>query len=277
MHLPQATATPAIHILSGLLPIKALLDKQTLTQFVSFIRDPSTKEAHIIKRQALMKGEKSHSYVVLVKELLSTYNLPTIFYLINRVPSKWAWKNTVKQHVADHWVESIKEQADTMSTLKYLYVEGFKPKQLHPLWTPYDITHIGVMRSCNMAKIVVGRYYLEDDYAKFKGGPASCKLCTKDKGNLRHFVLTCTALEEVRAQHLSKIRVILHGIHVEEGYDLLQGILDPQVLNPDMAPDTLVELIDLSKQLLYKLHQRRSTLLGNPRPLPHDSTPQCTQ
>ena len=66
MHLPQSTAIPALHILSGLLPIKALLDKQTLTQFVSFLRDPSTKESQILNRQAVMKGENSHSYVITV-------------------------------------------------------------------------------------------------------------------------------------------------------------------------------------------------------------------
>ena len=146
MHLPQSTA---IHILSGLLPIKALLDKQTLTQVVTFLRDPSTKESQILKRQAVMKGANSHSCVISVRELLSTYNLPTIFDLIDNIPSQREWKKSVNCNVTNHWTDLIKEQATTMVTLKHLYIEGFRPKSMHPLWTTSDTTRIGIIRSCN--------------------------------------------------------------------------------------------------------------------------------
>ena len=35
-----------------------------------------------------MKGANSHSCVIPVRELLSTYNLPTIFDLIDNIPSQ---------------------------------------------------------------------------------------------------------------------------------------------------------------------------------------------
>ena len=101
---------------------------------------------------------------IAVRELLSTYNPPTIFDLIDNIQSQ---RESVTCNVTDHWTELIKEQAKAKVTLKYLHIEGFRPKSMHPLWTPNDTTHIGIIRSCNMAKVIVGRYYLEVDYAKF--------------------------------------------------------------------------------------------------------------
>ena len=169
-------------------------------------------------------------------------------------------------NVTNHWTDLIKEQATAMVTLKHLYIEGFRPKSMHPLWTTSETTRIGIIRSCNMAKVIVGRYYLEVDYAKFKGGPSTCRLCTLADGNLRHFVLICPALSEARDDHLQKITSIVCKIQGSNDWDILQMMLDPQVVNSDIQPGTLEELRDLSKQLLLKLHQRRSILLGNLRP-----------
>ena len=91
-----------------------------------------------------------------------------------------------------------------------------------------------------MAKLLVGRYYLEVDYAKFKGGPSTCRLCALADGNLRHFVLTCSALSEARCDHLQKITSIICKIQGNNPWDILQIILDPQVIISDIQPGILL-------------------------------------
>ena len=47
----------------------------------------------------------------------------------------------------------------------------------------------------------------------------------------------------------------------------MQVILDVQVLEEEMAPETIAEVNELSKLLLLKLHKRRSAIL-QPAPSP---------
>ena len=86
----------------------------------------------------------------------------------------------------------------------------------------------------------------------FKGGPSTCRLCTLAGGNLRDFVLTCSALSEARDNHLTKIASIVCNIQGNNHRDILQMILDPQVINSDIQPDTLEELLRISRRRIVR-------------------------
>ena len=270
MHLPKATATPALHILSGVLPVKALLDRQTLTQCVNFLRDADTKESQIIRRQMAVKGMDSHSYVVLVRELLAEYDLPSVFVIAEDTPSKYAWKKKVTDKINKHWIQALRDDANLMSSLKYMCVDSLKVGAMHAVWTTNNDTKAETLRACNKAKILVGRYYLETDYARFSRSSPSCKLCGCPLGDLQHFVLSCPALSTARDHYLQKIYSI--AINLSGKPDIsstwfMQVILDVQVLEEEMAPETIAEVNELSKLLLLKLHKRRSAIL-QPAPSP---------
>ena len=265
MHLPKTTAVPALHILSGVLPIKALLDKQSLSQFANFTRHATTKEAQIIQRQIAMKGPTSHSYVIHIKELLSLYDLPSVYDLCCNIPSKYTWKRMVRARVANHWTKTLLEQAELMSSLKYLHLKNLHIGVLHPVWRYCERRKIDILRASIKVKILVGRYYLEADHAKFTGGSTKCQLCDADIGDLQHFVLHCPNLSSVRDDTLQKIRRIAPTPHVDgertESW-LMQLIIDSSAI-PECTVDlqTSREIEDLSRQLLFKLHQRRASLL----------------
>ena len=83
-------------------------------------------------------------------------------------------------------------------------------------------------------------------------------------------MLSCPALSTARDHYLQKIYSI--AINLSGKPDIsstwfMQVILDVQVLEEEMAPETIAEVNELSKLLLLKLHKRRSAIL-QPAPSP---------
>ena len=50
-HLPKSTATPALYLLAGVLPVEAVVHIKTLTFFVSLITRLHSVERQIVERQ----------------------------------------------------------------------------------------------------------------------------------------------------------------------------------------------------------------------------------
>ncbi|CAC5371114.1 unnamed protein product [Mytilus coruscus] len=84
LSLPTSTATPAIYILSGQLPIEGQIHKKILSLFGNICRQPhDSLEKQIAYRQLLMKTDDSHSWFIIVKTILAKYNLPSALYLLD--------------------------------------------------------------------------------------------------------------------------------------------------------------------------------------------------
>ena len=270
MNLPTGTANAALHILTGVLPVEALLHKQTLTQFANFIRDEESKEAKIISRQVVMKDNTSCSTVTYVKELLAIYDLPSVYDLLTDKPSKYAWKKLVTAQLRARWTKLIQREAELKPTLKFLNISAFRVGELHPVWKTCSNRKIDIIRSCNKAKLLVGRYYLEEDHAKFRrGGSALCLLCGAARGDLPHFLIHCPKLEKARETHLHNIiAVAAAALMLPEVARVSESLLIQLLVDCTAIPelvgkgDAAIEVEHLSRLLLYKLHQCRAVLLA---------------
>ena len=77
LSLPVKVADPAIYLLSGTLPIDAMIYHRVLTFFgnISRLSDSST-EKRLAERQLAVKSLDSHSWFVVVKKLWIRYGLP---------------------------------------------------------------------------------------------------------------------------------------------------------------------------------------------------------
>lgn len=65
LSLPQTVADPAVYILSGAIPLEAVIHSRALTLFGSICRlDESTKEKRLARRQLSVKSDSGNSWFV---------------------------------------------------------------------------------------------------------------------------------------------------------------------------------------------------------------------
>ena len=101
-----------------------------------------------------MKDHRSTSWVVHIKELLTKYDLLSVF---QSPPSKSTWKKQVKKSVEKFWLTKLKDEASQMATLEYLNTTKYLFGKLHPIWhyIPYNRTAIHVLQACTLVKFKV--------------------------------------------------------------------------------------------------------------------------
>ena len=92
-HMPKSTAIPAVHLLSGTLPIEGVLHINVLTLFRNAIANdhdnpPSIYMRELLTRQLAMKDGASASWASYVKTLLVKYGLPSSSQLLENPPEK---------------------------------------------------------------------------------------------------------------------------------------------------------------------------------------------
>ena len=93
LSLPSTVAHPAIYLLSGMLPIEAVLHKRILSLFCNITRLPEDSvDLHLAKHQLEIKSFSSHSWFIVVKKILIKYELPSPVELIETPPRKFLWK-----------------------------------------------------------------------------------------------------------------------------------------------------------------------------------------
>ena len=123
------------------------------------------------------------------------------------------------------------------------------------------------------AKILVGRYTLQEDMAKYKNSDPTCLLCRMEQENLHQFILKCPALETPRLKHITCLQKELTA-HLGEEFAmqftptsplLLKCIVDPTcMLEHYQIPEKAIRQIETSAgKLCYSLHTLRTSLIGN--------------
>ena len=76
LSLPVNVADSAVYILTGTLPVEAVLHKRVLTLFGNICRLPQTSIGRqLADRQLSVKSYGSHSWFIAVKEIFNRYNL----------------------------------------------------------------------------------------------------------------------------------------------------------------------------------------------------------
>ncbi|MEW8548000.1 MAG: reverse transcriptase domain-containing protein [Candidatus Thiodiazotropha sp.] len=270
LSLPSTAADPAIYLLSGMLPVEAVLHKRILSLFGNITRLPDDSvELRLAKRQLEIKSFSSHSWFVAVKKVLVKYDLPDAVELIQAPPGKFFWKRQCNRSINDYWKDRIISQAKLYSSLKYLS-KSFKIGKCHPAVKPHDLSIRDINRIPVMNKILTGTYILQTNRVKFNQNEVNptCQLCNSTDETLQHFVIDCKYLKSVRDPVLFDIKKLIKDLleicPEAARYSLLQLIVDCGVVS-DLYPvkdlNQLSECIDLiyyhSRRLLFVLHAER--------------------
>ena len=154
-----------------------------------------------------MKTDQSKSWVAHVKNLLHRYSLPSIPDLISKMPSRLKWKEVVKKAVENGVREDLKAEALTRTSLCNLnptFTKTLHNATLH-IRNPREVTRATI--KCQM---LTGTYKLQTLRLRFKQTTSdTCITCGEGSEDLKHMLLHCEPLEEVRRKYLSRIISIL--------------------------------------------------------------------
>ena len=120
---PSYTATPAVYLLAGILPIEGLLHLRMLSLLGMIFRSENHTLINISLRQST-KPSNSKSWFAKIATLLIQYNLPSILEVAEAKLSKNIWKKQCKQAVCGFWSAQLKEKASSMSTLDNLNIRS---------------------------------------------------------------------------------------------------------------------------------------------------------
>lgn len=273
-HLPDGTSNVAVLMLLGILPVQAIVERRALVFFVSLIEDPTSIEAKIVHRQLAVKDCTSHSWLIYLKKCFTKYDLPSPHSLLLNPPEKRTWKKIVKDQVSRFWLEQMLQEAGTKATLLNVNLSLTVPGRLHHVWETTPLAPMDILRANVKVKILVGRYYLQADQARFKGLNPTCTLCSEADEDLQHFVITCPVLRDIRIGYWSSFKLYVDGMPDKgpDGTDwealirdpkrLVKFILDPTLVFPNLNSALLTQIESETRRYLFALHSRRVVLLG---------------
>ena len=107
LSLPVTVADPAVYILSGIIPIEAVIHKRALVLFGSLCRlDEDSVEKRVACRQLCVKSFESNSWLTAVRKMFLRYDLPDCWNVVDTPPSKLPWKSLVHKHVNAYlWID----------------------------------------------------------------------------------------------------------------------------------------------------------------------------
>ena len=106
-----------------------------LITFVRLIRDPTTAEYNIIKRQVVIKDINSKSWTVDIRKLLHKFNLPSCHDLLRNTPKKEAWQYEVKKAVSGYYSVKLKKELEKQSSTRYINPCACSLSKPHNIWS----------------------------------------------------------------------------------------------------------------------------------------------
>ena len=119
--LPNNVASIAPYLLLGLWPIQATIEMRALSLFRSMCSEQDSISFNVIQRQLVMKNPDASSWVIKVNDLLSKYDLPSAFQLLDDLPTKFMWKRRISAAISSYWTKRYLELASMYSSLKFNY------------------------------------------------------------------------------------------------------------------------------------------------------------
>ena len=180
----------------------------------------------------------------------------------------------MKRHIYS-FIENEWRQTDK-SSLRFLNVKTLSVGKVHHSWLSVPNDTKAVKRAYPKIRLLSGTYILQENRARFNQYVVNtcCPLCGTGAEDRVHFLAVCPKLAESRHGFMNKLGSILRTktsesnirLVTENPQYLTQVILDISVL----AKDGLIEidnamlllLENWSRNVCFKLHQKRSEILG---------------
>ena len=279
LRLSEKAPIPALHFLTGEIPIIAKIHRDVFGLFFNVWINPQTKVHDIVKYLLESAPTNSNTWSIHLKNLAVMYEIEDPFALITKKPpSKEAFKTHISAKITSYWEKALRRAASSNSKMEFLNVslKGLNG-QVHPALTGvYSTKDVPKLRA--HIKLLCSDIVTYERRAKYCGGSPHCRLCNLDqcsenrpKEDTCHILIECPTFQETRERIINEMRLICK----ESSYDLssvfgcntllTQFILDctslylPTRISPE---DPLCRCIfNLSRDLCYSICSQRSRML----------------
>ena len=265
--LPLRTATSAVYLLLGALPIEAELHKRHLSLLHNILTTNNTTIRDLSTRQIAINLDNSKSFFSRVQDILDIYQLPHIRELKFNNLSKEQWKIQIKNAVNKFWTEHFQSEAREKSTLKYLNIDSLKIGSTHQVWSTLESTVSEVRMGITKCRMLTGTYLLQSNKHKFSKSneSATCKCCGLGDEDVIHMLLECPALYVQRKQYFSNVKSMVSDCiglgQWEETFNnktnLVQLILDSSKLPIFHNKPEYLKIVRATTELCHNLHVAR--------------------
>ena len=105
--LPQRTASAAVYMLLGALPLEAELHKSQLSLFHSVVVSENECLKSLVQRQLAFSFNNQNSFFFMVSNVLDKFDLPSLSQLVCSNLSKLQWKRTYIRAINSFWTKSL--------------------------------------------------------------------------------------------------------------------------------------------------------------------------
>ncbi len=179
LSLPERVADAAVYSMSGVLPIRAVIDRNALTLFGSILRKEDSIEYQLCRRQLAVKPITSSSWFVRIRQLLCQYDLPGAYDLLDDPPCKLEWKKTIRNNIRQKVYEEVRAELGVKTSGRFIGTANYLLGEPHQVWNTVDYSVADVRKSNVKAKLLTGSMTLQANLSRFNqyGVSPICLMC----------------------------------------------------------------------------------------------------
>jgi len=278
--LRKGTSNSAIHLLFGLLPIEAELDRRILQLFGNVTRLEEDNPLRNVAKRQLASPKDSKGWFTMALEVAAKYDLDAVaIQSLYLSMNNREWKKVIGDAIFYFWQQHLIDVARASSSLKYLDVNRVQVCRPHHIWPLKGDSRLRVAAAYR-AKMVAGSYILQSNRARYNNNEVdpTCPLCEDGVEDLPHFITTCTALREIRDILLTRLIEMNEVFATKDSEQLTVEILNcgpclkasrcktktnhSKYKTMVNNPCECVKVGNLASILCLKLHNKRNDLLA---------------
>ncbi len=174
-----------------------------------------------------------------------------------------------KRTIYNFWETRLRDEGRSKSTLQYLDLKAVSFRQPHPIWNATDSDLTDVTKARVKVKLLTGTYMLQTNKARFNKSEVdpTCRLCRLAPEDTEHFLLSCSALEDVRHGYRHLVHALLDKIPGPPRNLTPYVLLDTEATlsqSPhSLALHNITSALEMvTRRLCFALHLRRLELLN---------------
>ena len=222
LSLREGTASTAVYLMMGLPPLEAEIHIRVLTTFGSITRMPLCSPMRCLAMRQLSTDAVTTGWFRFVAGVAAKYDIENI--LLSSLLAPWRkedWKSFCKETVLSAWLQELKENAKTKSSLSLLDLQHVSFRAPHHLWPNRGASSRTRVAASYRAKFISGSYILQSNRAKFNQFTVNptCPLCNNGNEDMTHLLLICPKLQHTRKRHLKNIKTLFHKLQIDTPTD----------------------------------------------------------
>ena len=264
--LPESTATPAIYLLLGTVPLAATLHGRILSLYGNITRLVYNHPLRqLALRQIGMADSRPLSWFKQLREICTLYKIDAVDVLISPW-EKLQWKAYTKNAVRNHWHRQLIHEAYGKSTLNWISLDTMGRCTPHGIWHACRMKPHLVPAATTRVRAMTGRLSLQ--YAPWQKDK-TCTLCGEAEETTQHFIAECTKLVDIR----NIIIPDLLSLYTEEGkpapsspYELTSACLNGDHYTLESGGRVWLEQAEdaqnLCSLIVHKLYSERDTRIN---------------